>query len=215
MRAAPIIVCLWPGLAGLWLRGRTSGLLTALAFAALLNSALAASFFRLELPGSVLGRVVWIAVVALWVVGFWRNLRQLPQLLASPPPPKPALDLFPQAQTEYLKGHWFEAESLLAKQLRTMPQDADSHLMLATLYRHTGRLSDARKQLHRLQRCETSTKWQFEIQQEKQLLDEREAEQRDAPAQQPGQEQRTNQQEPAKSTDFSPAAPVAESSRAA
>ncbi|MEQ8787782.1 MAG: tetratricopeptide repeat protein [Pirellulaceae bacterium] len=158
--------------------------------------------------GSVLGRVVWIAVVALWMVGFWRNLRQLPKLLACPPPPQSALDLFPQAQGEYLKGHWFEAESLLAKQLRTSPEDADSRLMLATLYRRTGRTPDARKELRRLERCEAAPKWRFEIEQEKQLLDQRDQREK---------EEQQNEQEPAESASAasSSTASVAQSSRAA
>jgi thioredoxin-like negative regulator of GroEL len=146
--------------------------MTALAFAALLNFALATSFVGPDLWGSLLGRVAWLIVAAFWAAGAWRNLRQLPQLLA-PESPKAAADLFPQAQAEYLRGHWFEAEALLARQLRTSPEDAEARLLLATLERRTGRWDDAQRELRRLKQCEAASKWQLEIEREESLLGDR------------------------------------------
>jgi thioredoxin-like negative regulator of GroEL len=146
--------------------------MTALAFAALLNFALATSFVGPDLWGSLLGRVAWLIVAAFWAAGAWRNLRQLPQLLA-PESPKAAADLFPQAQAEYLRGHWFEAEALLARQLRTSPEDAEARLLLVTLERRTGRWDDAQRELRRLKQCEAASKWQLEIEREETLLGDR------------------------------------------
>jgi hypothetical protein len=170
MRAAPLVICLWPGLAGLWLKGRWVGLLEALAFAVLLNASLAASSLGPERIGFTLFSVIWLVVAAAWCAGFWRNLRQLPELLAPSPAASSVVDLYPEAQAEYLKGHWFEAETLLARQLQSSPEDVECRLLLATLYRRTKRPEDAERQLRRLEQCETSYRWQFEIQQERVLL---------------------------------------------
>ena len=170
MRAAPLVICLWPGLAGLWLKGRWTGLLQALAFAVLLNASLAESFLRLERIDLVQFSVIWLAVVAAWSAGLWRNFRQLPELRAAAPAADMVADLYPEAQAEYLKGHWFEAEALLSRQLQRSPEDAEARLLLATLLRRTARTSDADAQLRRLGQCESSYRWQFEIEQERALL---------------------------------------------
>jgi hypothetical protein len=170
MRAAPLMVCLWPGLAALWLRGRWSALATAVAFAALLNFALAGSLLWPDQLGVVGSSGVWLAVAALWLAGLWRNFRQLPELLIPAGPPAPAEDLFPAAQAEYLKGHWFEAEALLARQLQSSPEDAECRLLLATLLRRTGRTQEAQRQLRRLAQCDAAGKWRLEIEQEAAFL---------------------------------------------
>lgn len=170
MRAAPIIICLWPGLAGLWLKGRWIGLSQALAFAVLLNASLAASFLWPARISFTQFSIVWLAVVVAWCAGFWRNFRQLPELLARASTAAPVVDLYPEAQAEYLKGHWFEAEALLSRQLQSVPEDAESRLLLATLFRRTKRSDEAERQLRRLEQCETSSRWCFEIEQERALL---------------------------------------------
>ena len=170
MRAAPLIICLWPGLAGLWLKGRWIGLSQALAFAVLLNASLAASFLWPERISFTQFSIVWLAVFAVWCVGFWRNLRQLPELLAPSSAAESVIDLYPEAQAEYLKGHWFEAEALLSRQLRSSPEDVECRLLLATLLRRTDRVDEAARHLRRLEQCETSKRWEFEIDQERALL---------------------------------------------
>jgi cytochrome c-type biogenesis protein CcmH/NrfG len=76
---------------------------------------------------------------------------------------------------EYLKGAWFEAESLLGKLVAQDHRDVDARLMLASLLRHTRRPLEARRQLDELQRLEKAEKWQVEIERERQLLKQAEA----------------------------------------
>jgi hypothetical protein len=79
-------------------------------------------------------------------------------------------DLFSAAQAEYLQGNWFEAEAVLRRLIETDVRDADVILMLATLYRHTGRLDEAAVALERLETLDGSTKWEQEIQSERTLM---------------------------------------------
>ena len=78
--------------------------------------------------------------------------------------------LFQEAQTEYLKGNWQEAEDLLRRLLRRNSADVNAHLMLATLFRRTRRLEECQAQLRRMERFEASLKWQPEIDREQYLL---------------------------------------------
>lgn len=170
MRAALLLSCLWPGLVGLWLRGQWKGLAAALGFAALLNFALVASFVWPELLGVTLRQLVWPVVGAAWVMAVWRNWKNLPGPTAPETGSSSREDLFLGAQTEYLNGHWLEAESLMERLLGSWPTDVDAHLMLATLYRHTGRLAEAGRQLRWLERQPGSEKWWFEIAEERRRL---------------------------------------------
>jgi tetratricopeptide (TPR) repeat protein len=70
---------------------------------------------------------------------------------------------FREAQQAYLAGDWVAAEQTLRRMLKHDPRDAESRLMLATLWRHEGRLDDARKELDRLEQLETADPWRFEI----------------------------------------------------
>ena len=174
MRAAGWITCLWPGLSRLWFRGEVLGLLTATAFASLLNLLLVATFIWPELVHPVVWYAGWLIVTVFWCCGFWRSVRRWPELTGR------ALagageDLFIQAQAEYLKGHWFEAETLLRQLLRHCNRDVDVLLMLATLYRRTGRLDEAEKQLDRMDRLDEARKWRWEIAQERETLKQRAA----------------------------------------
>lgn len=165
MRSASTLTCLWPGLARLWLRGETTGLALAVAFTAGLNLALVSTFVWTETLSLTARNVVWVVLAVAWVFSAWRNLRNLPQL-ASLPSAYAEQDLFQQAQTEYLKGHWVEAESILERIVRNFPQDVDARLMLATLQRHTSRLEEASRQLKALSRLPASQKWYLEISRE-------------------------------------------------
>jgi cytochrome c-type biogenesis protein CcmH/NrfG len=79
--------------------------------------------------------------------------------------------LFIQAQAEYLKGHWFEAETLLGQLLENQDSDVDAQLMLATLYRRTGRIEDGRRKLQELERMDGANKWVLEMAREREMLD--------------------------------------------
>jgi single-stranded DNA-specific DHH superfamily exonuclease len=69
-----------------------------------------------------------------------------------------------------LKGNWFEAECVLVGLLRCDPRDVDAGLMLATLFRHTGRLDEAARQLDSVERFDEAAKWIVEIDRERQWL---------------------------------------------
>lgn len=167
---------LWPGLAQLWLRGQWSGLLVAVAFAAAVNVLLTTTFLWPGVIGSdgaalVFNSVGIVAVLCFWgasVVSTWRRLPRL----------QPGADargddaLFLRAQTEYLRGHWYEAEKLLLGLLQDSPRDADAHLLLATLYRHTRRYDEAQARLTLLQGLEGAAKWLFEIDEERRRIAE-------------------------------------------
>jgi predicted Zn-dependent protease len=141
----------------------------ALAFAALVNFALVASFVWTELFPAAVRKSVWLAVAAVWVgsavAARWRDTTAG----GNDDTTRPG-DPFGDAAEQYLKGNWFEAECLLADLLRRDPRDVDAGLMLATLYRHTGRLDEASNQLDHLERLDEAAKWALEISRERRLL---------------------------------------------
>jgi hypothetical protein len=79
---------------------------------------------------------------------------------------------FIAAQTEYLKGHYVEAEMLLAKVISRNPADAEVRLLLATIQRRTKRLSDASQSLRELAEIPAAGRWVCEIERELQRIEE-------------------------------------------
>jgi hypothetical protein len=77
--------------------------------------------------------------------------------------------LFIQAQGEYLRGNWSQAEAILKQSLQFSRQDVEARLLLATLLRRAKRLDEARLQLDQTQRFDECGKWNWEIQRERQL----------------------------------------------
>lgn len=172
MRGMPPVICCWPGLPKLWLRGDGASLAMAVAFGAALNGLLVSWLLRPAwLPASI-SVAAWMVFGGVWLWATLRECRQLPSLLA----PVSAADhrgLFLQAQGEYLQGHWFEAESVLSELLRHTPRDVDARLLLATLYRRTKRYAEALTELKRLEQFDQAVKWQAEIVTERRLANER------------------------------------------
>lgn len=169
MIAVSWITCLWPGLPRLWWRGEWRALLGAVAFAAVLNlGLLSVLVWRASLPDWLLV-AGWAALGLIWLVCAWHGWSLLPELrgLAASPDQE---DLFVRAQQEYLNRHWIEAEELLARLLACRDQDAEARLLLATLYRHTGRLEEADECLARLERMDGGQRWCVELARERQLL---------------------------------------------
>ena len=160
------LTCLWPGLAELWLVGSWSGLVQALGFAALLNGALAITLVWTELIGPELRFAWWTAIASYWLMGVWSAWRYT---LARP---QPDGDLFSSAVSEYLQGNWFAAESLLQQLLKADTRDIEAQLMLASLFRRTSRLPEARAALDRLSRSRGAEKWELEIKRERGLLEQ-------------------------------------------
>jgi hypothetical protein len=165
----PVVTCFWPGLSRLWLRGDWSSLAAAVAFGAAVNLVLVSSFVWPEWLPVPLVTLGWLTVMGVWCFSAIRSYRSLPEL--SDTTGVDDRGLFLQAQDEYLKGHWFEAESLLQQVVRGSPRDVDAHLMLATLFRHTRRIDEAHERLRQLERLDGAERWRWEIAHERQLLE--------------------------------------------
>lgn len=168
MHCSPYIICLWPGLPRLWIRGDWAALVGAVMFGAGLNLVLVSSFVWPELLPPSFNLIGWVVIGTIWLASVIQAYRSLPHLRE--PPRVDDRGLFIQAQAEYLKGHWFEAETLLRQLLRHCSRDADVLLMLATLYRRTKRYDEAEKQLDRLELLDEAEKWRAEISQERATL---------------------------------------------
>ena len=164
----------WPGLARLWLRGEWAGLGIALLFASLLNGLIVTTFLWPRAIGSEAGAAVlnivgWFVVVCFWGASFWTTWRLLPRW-------RPGAEargddaLFMRAQTEYLQGHWYDAEQLLQQLLDDAPRDAEAHLLLAGLYRHTQRYEEAKQRLNLVERLDGGGRWLFEIDEERRRI---------------------------------------------
>lgn len=160
---------LWPGLPGLWLRGSFAGLAAAVGFAALVDFVLATSLVWTEIWEPRATILWWSGVGLVWagsLVG-WVVSKRRPEAAESD---SPAGDLFPLAMTEYLRGNWFEADRLVANQLRAAPHDVEARLLRVSILRRTGKNHEARRLLDVLSRTDAATKWQFEIERERELI---------------------------------------------
>lgn len=77
------------------------------------------------------------------------------------------------AQTEYLKGNWFEAEAILLEILQDFPRDAEAMLLLVGVLRHTERWQPALRRLDQLEMLDTASPWRFEINRERKIIQTR------------------------------------------
>jgi len=160
---------IWPGLAPLWLKGSGRGLAAAVAFGGLLNFTLISTFIwpqllSRELAPWIVPAAAWVLVLWFWIVAARLTARFLAQEAARRTiPDDDANRLLVQAQTEYLKGHLSQAESLLQELLARFPGDCEARLLLATLCRRNGRPSDARKHLAELLEQPQAHIWRMEI----------------------------------------------------
>lgn len=154
----------------MWWRGDGKALLGALGFAAAVNLGLVSSLvWSASLPTWLLV-AGWFALGAIWLGYAVHGWRLIPILRGEDGSPARE-DLFVRAQAEYLNRHWLEAEELLHELLAEREQDAEARLMLATLYRHTGRPGEAADCLTRLERMDASQRWRVEIARERRLLE--------------------------------------------
>ncbi len=172
MPAASWIVCTWPGLARLWLRGYWIGLLWAMMFALLVDILLVTSFLWPELVWPAFRTAGWVGAGSWWIASGWICWRRRSELSGN----QSTEDLFREAQGEYLKGHWLQVESILRRILKHNPRDVEARLMLATALGHSRRFGEAKRELDKLGRLEQSEKWQFEIEHERQRLKQARAE---------------------------------------
>lgn len=120
--------------------------------------------------------MAWPIIFLVWTVSAFAAFHRLPDLMSVPTSEKvadqrPPDTLFIQAQSEYLRGHWEEAASLLHRQLFQSPRDVESRLLLATLNRHSRDFESARFELNEIEKFDESYEWRFEISRERDLLD--------------------------------------------
>lgn len=179
----PLLLCCWPGLPGLWYRGRWSSLMLAIVFAVLLNMTLVVTFVWTGLfADETFPAIAWPVLLLIWMGTGWIAYQNLPDFVSVPlrtvekgsTSSKEATTtdtLFIDARREYLRGHWSEAEGLLRRRIKHVERDVESHLMLATLYRHTRQFELANEQLAWMEKFDESLVWKNEIERERQLLE--------------------------------------------
>jgi hypothetical protein len=163
------ILCLWPGLPQLWFEGRLWALGLAVLFTGQLHLALVTTFVWPELVAPHLEALTWLAVGCVWFACAAKSYRKPPYLRRGEQTAQTDA-LFREAQTEYLRGNWYQAEALLERVLADDVSDVDARLMLASLYRRVGRTAESREQLRVLGRAGSSQKWEREIQRELEYL---------------------------------------------
>lgn len=162
-------MALWPGLAGLWLRGHWFDLVLGAGFALAVNFTLIVAFVwpqlvTRDLPKWAAPLAGWVLVLWFWVVGWRRSACTLAQQAAKSLQPDAVSDtLLCEAQLEYVKGHWLEAETLLLRLVSRRPGDAEARLLLASVYRRSGNCPQARQQLAELSNLPAAVRWHEEI----------------------------------------------------
>ena len=177
MRWGSLLLCSWPGLPGLWCKGHWSSLVAAIGFSILLNIALISSFLWKWSLGEVFPLIAWPTICLVWAATALVSYNRLTDLVAVPITQKVATPerpdtLFIQAQHEYLKGHWKEAQTLLKRQIEKHPRDIESRLLLATLFRHSRKLDQSIHQLKEIKRFDEGLEWNFECKREEELIRE-------------------------------------------
>jgi hypothetical protein len=181
IQRASLATCLWPGLGRLWVDGAWSGLAIAFGFAGLLNLLLLNSLVWTEWVEPGLRWAGWVALSVFWLISAGMSWRWRAERNAGNPS-IPERDLFPRALGEYLRGNWYEAESICHQLLRDKARDIEAQLMLATILRHTGRAAEARERLDELQSIDDAAKWEWEIANELGRLSEAEEQASAGPA---------------------------------
>jgi predicted Zn-dependent protease len=112
----------------------------------------------------------WVVLLGGWSWAVLVSSRRMPYLMGQRHRDGTEA-LFREAQTEYLKGNWYQAQSLLEQVLRQNASDVDAGLMLVSLNRHVRRVAEANEQLTRLRRLDLAGKWSLEIERESVLLE--------------------------------------------
>jgi hypothetical protein len=173
MRFSPLVLCCWPGLPRLWLLGDWFALAIAVGFGTALNFLMLSSIQGLDVLSVTSRTWAWLLVGGLWLFSMIRAYHNLPNLSRQVDAGYEGSDdrgLFIQAQGEYLRGNWFEAETLLQQLLRISQTDIDAHFLLATLYRRTRRFDEAHARLNRMEQLDQVEKWRWEMVVERRLM---------------------------------------------
>lgn len=178
MHRIPVILTFWPGLPQLWLYGRWSGLVTAMIFAGFLNLVLYSTYRDPELISRNWLIGCWVALGSIWILTIFQNDRLVKDFSRNNSEvDNQELDrLFVLAQSEYLRGHFDEAEKLFERIVRLAPDDLDSRIYLATLCRHQGKINQACRYLDEIESRNEQSPWLYQVEQERTLLAELESE---------------------------------------
>jgi tetratricopeptide (TPR) repeat protein len=169
MRGPRWAYCVWPGLPQLWLQGSWSSLGVAASFALVLNLALVSTLVWTELLPPSVRSATWLLAGVMWTASAIASYRWL-GTLGFDQADAVADAWYLSGVEEYLKGNWFEAEVTFNRLVARDPRDIEARLMLATLFRHTGRHDEAHAQLDHLQRLAGAEKWRQEVRRELELL---------------------------------------------
>jgi tetratricopeptide (TPR) repeat protein len=152
----------WPGLRNLWYRGDLYSLVISFLFATILNIAILATLVWPEWLAVWFVRSLWVllAFSGLWSfsVSFFSKTSLQPRL-----PSVECDNLFEEAQLDYLKGQYYEAEATLHRILASGTEDVEAALLLASVLRRTGRFRQAIDCLGRLERLDSARYWTQEI----------------------------------------------------
>lgn len=164
------LTLVWPGLPWLWLRGSVGGLVLALAFAVLLDTAIVTTWIWSELVDLQVSIGIWTAAICVWLAATASAASAFPAPI--PGHQDAATEaLFLQARDAYLGRDWLAAERKLRTLLRLSPTDGEAQLLLATLLRRVGRTAEAKKALDQLARSDCGAPWQTAIARERTFLD--------------------------------------------
>src|SRR5262245_56799926 len=106
---------LWPGLARLWSQGSWRALAEAIGFGLILDYLFLATFVWNELLSLPILTGSWLGFCGAWGVALVRQRRI--SALPAENQDEAVAHLFCAAQSEYLKGHWFETERHLQRLL--------------------------------------------------------------------------------------------------
>ncbi|MGI5832699.1 MAG: tetratricopeptide repeat protein [Thermoguttaceae bacterium] len=157
-----LILGLWPGLAGLVRYGRGIFLILAAGFGMLASITLFCCGYWTELiaPESKL----WLAggLAASWLL-LTLVSAALSTLFSGQLAYDEGGDRYLMALDAYLAANWGDAEKIARAILRRNKRDPDTTLLLATLFRHTGRFDEAAEFFDRLEGMEEAGKWTREI----------------------------------------------------
>jgi len=166
MRRLRLLTLLWPGGPQMWFAGAWSGLGVAIGFAVLLDLGLLTSRMWTELLGPAAQTAIWLVLAAVWIGSAavsWRWVAGLQIGGVRPADEKACAALFLQARDEYVKGNWFEAETVLGRLLDRNVLDVEARLLRANLMFRTHRNGEAASELDRLSRTEGGEVWRMEI----------------------------------------------------
>lgn len=165
----------WPGFRGIARYGLWSQLSLALFFALILDAFLVANFYWTAYLTTTQRNMIVVLLVVIWL-----TLLSLAKYRYKIFKERCSVDAkdenYRLAQQHYLRGKWFEAESLILLHLKKKPRDVEMLLLQATLYRHTKRDVEALIVMEKLERFDGAHRWFLEIEAERRLIDRAKAE---------------------------------------